>query len=85
MERECKLAFHLDERNAANVEIDGSFSDVLFCLVGLTAQVCNELNIPPRLFAAMLPELIKEQERQLQQKTRVDMDAISKMMGGGNR
>lgn len=85
MEHECKLVFDLGADNHANVEIKGNHSDILFCLIGLTAQVCSELNIPPYLFAAVLPEMMKDHQRLLQQRMKVDMDAISKMMGGGNR
>lgn len=49
MEHECKLVFDLGADNHANVEIKGNHSDILFCLIGLTAQVCSELNIPPYL------------------------------------
>ena len=83
MEHECKLVFDLSTDNRANVELKGNHSDILFCLTGLTAQVCEELHIPPILYAAVLPGLMADHKRFLQQRTKIDIDAILKQQGGG--
>lgn len=83
MEQECRVAFEMSKGNSAQVEIKGNNSDVLFCLVGLTTQVCEELHIPPILYAAVLPGPMESHKQFLKHRIKVDMDAILKQQGGG--
>lgn len=44
----------------SEVEIAGTPSKILFNLTAITCQVCEELNIPPEAWAAMMPSVIRE-------------------------
>jgi len=81
--KDCKLLFSMGEGGRATAEIKGSSEDVTFCLVELTSQVCAELNIPVSTFAAALPMMAETHKLYLRQRTKIDLGAASKQMGGG--
>ena len=83
MEKGCKLVFELDKDGNANIEIDGTQANILFCLIGLTAQVCEQLDIPTNAYVAKLPEMISVQRHCLKQKVKIDKSTIIKQTGGG--
>lgn len=43
----------------SEVEVAGTPSKILFNLTAITCQVCEELNIPPEAWAAMMPSIIQ--------------------------
>lgn len=65
----------------SEVEVAGTPHLLLFNLTAITAQVCDELNIPPELYAAHLPEYIRDYRDILKGKVAVGFNPFKK--GGG--
>ncbi len=77
-DRSHRLSIETDAKTGvSNVEVVGNAKQLIFNLTALTAQVCEEIGIPPEVWALALPEAIETYKNVfLKSKIRVGLNPL---------